>query len=113
MGDGRLIPGLGRVFDHCWNDERELVQIGELTRERVAEITGGLFSDPIPIRINSFLGPGCYDHVLIFGATVPHEVAGFAGGAKDFFPGVSGPELTNATHRLGALAGIENTIGRK
>jgi len=43
---------------------------------------------------------------------VPHEVAGFAGGAKYFFPGVAGPELTHTTHWLGALAGIENIIGR-
>jgi hypothetical protein len=50
--------------------------------------------------------------VLVFGATVPHEVAGFAGGAKYFFPGVAGPELTHTTHWLGALAGIENIIGQ-
>jgi lactate racemase len=43
---------------------------------------------------------------------VPHEVAGFAGGAKYFFPGVAGPELTHMTHWLGALAGIENIIGQ-
>jgi hypothetical protein len=49
--------------------------------------------------------------VLVFGATVPHEVAGFAGGAKYFFPGVAGPELTHMTHWLGALAGIESIIG--
>ena len=43
---------------------------------------------------------------------MPHEVAGFAGGAKYFFPGAAGAELTHATHWLGALTGIENTIGR-
>src|SRR5258706_5946318 len=43
---------------------------------------------------------------------MPHEVAGFAGGAKYFFPGVAGPELTHLTHWLGALATIENVIGR-
>jgi lactate racemase len=47
----------------------------------------------------------------MFGAGVPHEVAGFTGGAKYFFPGVAGPELTHTTHWLGALAGIENIIG--
>lgn len=112
VGDGETVPGLGHVFDHRWSDENELVQIGELSAKRVAEITGGIFTDAIPVRINRLLAPGIYDHVLIFGATVPHEVAGFAGGAKYFFPGVSGRELTNTTHWLGALAGIENTIGR-
>ena len=46
------------------------------------------------------------------GATLPHEVAGFAGGAKYFFPGVAGPDLTHLTHWLGALATIEKVIGR-
>jgi len=50
--------------------------------------------------------------VVVFSATVPHEVAGFAGGAKYFFPGVAGPDLTHATHWLGALATIEKVIGR-
>jgi len=48
----------------------------------------------------------------VLGGTVPHEVAGFAGGAKYFFPGVAGPELTHLTHWLGALATIERVIGR-
>jgi len=111
-GDGAEIPRVGRVFDHHWSDADELTEIGLLTADQVAKLTGGLFTKEIPLRINKLLAPANYDHVLIFGATVPHEVAGFAGGAKYFFPGVAGPELTHATHWLGALAGIENTIGR-
>jgi nickel-dependent lactate racemase len=112
IGDGMTVPGLGDVYNHHWSDPEQLIQIGELSAERVKEITNGLFEKPIPLTINKLLAPGNYDYVLIFGATVPHEVAGFAGGAKYFFPGVAGPELTHATHWLGALAGIENTIGR-
>ncbi|MEP7074595.1 MAG: lactate racemase domain-containing protein [Acidobacteriota bacterium] len=111
-GDGRNVPQIGQVFDHHWSNEGELAEIGVLTAERVSELTGGLCTKEIPLKINRLLAPGNYDHILIFGATVPHEVAGFAGGAKYFFPGVAGPELTHATHWLGALAGIENTIGR-
>ncbi|MGH9821423.1 MAG: lactate racemase domain-containing protein, partial [Pyrinomonadaceae bacterium] len=105
IGDGIVLDGLGRVYDHHWSDASELVQIGELTAGVVAELTNGLFKKAIPLTINRLLAPGGYDHILIFGATVPHEVAGFAGGAKYFFPGVSGSELTHATHWLGALAG--------
>jgi nickel-dependent lactate racemase len=112
IGDGREIPALGNVFDHHWSEADELVQIGELSEDEVIKLTGGLLTKPIPLRINKLLAPGNYDHVVIFGATVPHEVAGFAGGAKYLFPGVAGPELTHATHWLGALAGIENIIGR-
>ena len=105
-------PGFGNVFDHCWSDPDHLVEIGELSRERVCQMTGGLIDQPVPLTVNRLLAPGRYDTVLILGATVPHEVAGFAGGAKYFFPGVAGPELTHLTHWLGALVCVENVIGR-
>lgn len=110
--DGVRPHGLGRIFDHSWDDADELVALGELTAERVRSLTGGLLHGSVPVRLNRLLAPGVYDTVLVFGATVPHEVAGFAGGAKYFFPGVAGAELTHATHWLGALSGIENTIGK-
>jgi nickel-dependent lactate racemase len=106
------IPNLGQIFDHEWNRPEKLVSLGELPAEKVREITKGLFDEAIPLTINHLLAPGNYNVVLIFGATVPHEVAGFAGGAKYFFPGVSGAELTHKTHWLAALATIEKIIGR-
>jgi lactate racemase len=105
------LPGLGHIFDHDWADPGKLVTIGELSATRMREITGGLIEKSIRLNVNRLLAPGVYDTVLIFGATVPHEVAGFSGGAKYFFPGVSGPELTHATHWLSALSTIENVIG--
>jgi nickel-dependent lactate racemase len=110
--DSAQVPGLGRIFDHRWDVEEELITIGELDARRVRELTGGLIDQSIPLRVNRLLAAGRYDLILIFGATVPHEVAGFAGGAKYFFPGVAGPELTHVTHWLGALSAIENVIGR-
>jgi nickel-dependent lactate racemase len=101
----------GQLFDHRWDDPEELIVLGELSATTVSELTRGLIEQPVPVSINKLLAPGVYDTVLVFGATVPHEVAGFAGGAKYFFPGVAGPELTHTTHWLGALAGIENIIG--
>lgn len=112
LRDGTEVPGLGRIYDHGWDRPEELVKIGELSGARVRELTGGLMNEAIPLTINRLLAPGVYDTVLIFGATVPHEVAGYAGGAKYFFPGVAGPELTHATHWLGALATLERVIGR-
>ena len=102
----------GRIFDHCWDRADEIVTLGELSADKASALTGGLIDRAVPVTINRLLAPGVYDTVLVFGATVPHEVAGFAGGAKYFFPGVAGPELTHTTHWLGALAGIENTIGQ-
>jgi lactate racemase len=112
LPDGALSFGFGQIYDHQWNRPEELVTVGELSADRVRELTGGLLNESVSVNLNRLLGPGIYDTVLIFGATVPHEVAGFAGGAKYFFPGVAGPDLTHATHWLGALASIENVIGR-
>ncbi len=63
----------------------------------------------VPVRINRHIFD--YDHVLILGPTFPHEVAGFSGGAKYLFPGISGPEMINVSHWLGALVGVVDTIG--
>ena len=100
---GSAIPLLGTLFDHHWDRESELTTLGTIGADVIAKETGGLLRH---------LAPGRYDVVLVIGATVPHEVAGFAGGAKYFFPGVAGPELTHLTHWLGALATIERVIGR-
>ena len=113
IGWSKIAPdNIGGIFDHRWDREDELVTIGELSAALIASLTDGLMHESVPVRLNALLTPGKYDTVLVFGATMPHEVAGFAGGAKYFFPGVAGPELTHLTHWLGALATIENVIGR-
>ncbi len=112
VGNGETIPGFGKIFDHRWDCPQELVTIGELSAEKVSRLTGGLIEKSVPLTVNKLLARGNYDVILQFGATMPHEVAGFAGGAKYFFPGVAGAELTHATHWLGALATVENVIGR-
>ena len=110
--DGIGMAGLGQIFDHDWADPNALITIGQLDATRVQDLSAGLMDGVINLRVNQLLKKGLYDTVLVFGTTMPHEVAGFSGGAKYFFPGVSGPELTHATHWLGALASIEKTIGR-
>jgi len=106
------IPLLGTIFDHHWDRDSELTTLGTISADEIGAETGGLLRQSVSIRLNAHLSPGQYDVVLVVGATVPHEVAGFAGGAKYFFPGVAGPELTHLTHWLGALATIERVIGR-
>ena len=111
-GGPNELPVLGEVFDHHWDRASELTTLGRLTAAEISSLTGGLMGTEVPVRLNRRLAPGTYDYILVLGAVVPHEVAGFAGGAKYFFPGVAGPELTHLTHWLGALASIENVIGR-
>lgn len=111
--DTNVLPQIfGEIFDHEWNNPAELVRLGEIGAEQVSELSGGVFAEKIVVTSNKRVAPGAYDSIVIFSSTVPHEVAGFSGGAKYFFPGVSGRELTDATHWLGALAGIENVIGK-
>lgn len=113
IGADRIsIPNLGTIYDHRWNEPDELTTIGELSADEVEKISGGLIAEAIPLRINRLVASADYDLILVFGATMPHEVAGFAGGAKYFFPGVAGPELTHKTHWLAAMASVENIIGR-
>jgi nickel-dependent lactate racemase len=52
-----------------------------------------------------------YDRIIILGPTFPHEVVGFSGGAKYLFPGISGSEMIDVTHWLGALITILDMIG--
>ncbi len=99
----------GNIFDHEWNNAEKLCTIGTISDKKISEITNGSYSQSVDLTLNSLILD--YDIILILGATVPHEVAGFSGGAKYFFPGISGADLTNATHWIGALAGIENIIG--
>jgi nickel-dependent lactate racemase len=103
------------LLNHTWDDPSALETIGVITREKVKEISGenwhpSLDRD-VPIRIIK-KALTC-DHIIILGPTYPHEVAGFSGGAKYLYPGISGPELIHTTHWLGALVGIPGTIGIK
>src|SRR5690606_7832231 len=54
-----------------------------------------------------------HDHVLVVGPVFPHGAVGYWGGAKYLFPGVSGKDVIDVTHWLGALAGVRRTIGVK
>lgn len=105
-----LCPGV-RIFNHRWDLPEALATIGTLRSEEMAELTGGLMAESIPMRLNRLILD--YDQLLICGPVFPHEVAGFSGGAKYLFPGIAGPEIIDATHWLGALATSMRTIGVK
>lgn len=101
--------GKARVFNHRWDLPGTFVDLGTIPADKVAEASGGLLSEPILVKINRMLFD--YDQVLICGPVFPHEVAGFSGGNKYLFPGVSTGEMINQTHWLGALLGSYNLIG--
>jgi nickel-dependent lactate racemase len=103
------------LLNHAWNDPAALATLGVMTRTEVKELAGERWhpslDNDVEIRVNRAALE--YDQIIILGPTFPHEVAGFSGGAKYLFPGISGPEMINATHWLGALAGVVGTIGIK
>lgn len=103
------------LFNHNWSDPDALVQIGTLSSGQVRALAGPAWhpslGGDVPVRINRRALD--YDHLLILGPTFPHEVAGFSGGAKYLFPGISGPEMINVTHWLGALISIMQIIGTR
>jgi nickel-dependent lactate racemase len=105
---GKRSPNL-RVFNHEWNCDQALCTLGHLSAEETREISQGRLSLDVPVRINARIRD--YDLLLVLGPVFPHEVAGFSGGNKYFFPGISGPELLNFFHWLGALITNVEIIG--
>jgi nickel-dependent lactate racemase len=108
-GDWRArFPSL-RVFNHEWDRDEALTTLGTLTAAETRELSQGMLSLDVPVRINARIAD-C-DVLLVLGPVFPHEVVGFSGGNKYFFPGIAGPELLNFFHWLGALITNERIIG--
>jgi lactate racemase len=99
------------IFNHRWDEPGQLVELGEISEGEIAEITGGLLRQSVKVRLNKLIFD--YDQIIICGPTFPHEVVGFSGGNKYFFPGVSGAEVINFSHWLGAVITSYEVIGTK
>ncbi len=100
-----------RFFNHEWDRPESLIEVGCLSAAEMAEISEGRLSQDVPVTINAHIRD--YDRLVVLGPVFPHEVVGFSGGNKYFFPGISGPELLNAFHWLAALITNLAIIGRK
>ena len=103
-------PGL-TVLNHHWADPRTFATLGSIAAARVADLSRGMLREAVPVRINRAVLE--HDIALVVGPVFPHEVVGFSGGNKYFFPGVSGPELIDLSHWLGALITSAQIIGTK
>lgn len=99
-----------RVFNHEWWKPETFVSLGTIAAGEVAEISGGMLDERLDVRINRLVVE--HDRVIVCGPVFPHEVAGFSGGNKYFFPGVSGPEVISLSHWLGALITNREIIGK-
>lgn len=106
----RLYGGV-RLLNHRWDDPSALITLGTIPADEVADLSAGSLRQDLPVRLNRLiLG---YDHLLVCGPLFPHEVVGFSGGNKYFFPGIAGADIINVTHWLGALTTSYAIIGVK
>jgi len=107
----REFYGHVKFHNHQWDNPAALKQVGILHSGEINKLSDGLFALEVPVEINKLVFE--YDQVIIVGPVFPHEVVGFSGGNKYLFPGVSGPQLLNFFHWLGAVVTNPMIIGTK
>ena len=106
---GKDIPK-DRFIVHNWRTD--VVRIGEIPGEYVAEVSEGLIDTPISVEINKRLMDGTYDRIISIGQVVPHEVVGMANYNKNLLVGCGGTDIINQSHMLGAVYGMERMMGK-
>ena len=103
------------LLNHEWDNPAALTELGIIGEDQLRELCGPAWhhslGGDVPVNLNRAVLE--YDHILIVGPSFPHEVVGISGGAKYLFPGISGPQLINKFHWLGALITTMNIIGCK
>lgn len=100
-----------QFHNHEWDNPAMMRDLGTIPASEISELSGGLFAMDVPVHINKRLYE--YDQIVIIGPVFPHEVVGCSGGNKYLFPGVSGPEILNFFHWLGAVITNPMIIGNK
>jgi nickel-dependent lactate racemase len=99
------------IFNHQWEKSETFATIGEISDEEIAILSQGALKQQVSVRVNKLLFD--YDQIIICGPTFPHEVVGFSGGNKYFFPGIGGADVINFSHWLGAVITSYDIIGTK
>ena len=99
------------LYNHLWHKPDTFVTLGTISAEEANILSEGRLSSELPVRINRLVMD--YDIIVVCGPVFPHEVVGYSGGSKYFSPGISGLELINFTHWLGALISSYEIIGNK
>ncbi|GAB2844080.1 lactate racemase domain-containing protein [Actinoallomurus bryophytorum] len=103
-------PGV-TVRNHEWWDPAMLTSVGMIEGTALAALSDGRLTEPVDVRLNRAVVDS--DVTLVVGPVFPHEVVGFSGGNKYLFPGVSGQEVIDVSHWLGALITSSEIIGTR
>jgi nickel-dependent lactate racemase len=99
------------VVNHEWWEPDTFATLGHIGADRIAELSNGLLRHGVDVRVNRAVVE--HDVTLIVGPVFPHEVVGFSGGNKYLFPGVSGQQVIDLSHWLGALITSAAIIGTR
>jgi lactate racemase len=99
------------IHNHRWDLPETFMTLGTISSSEIESITGGMMNQPVEVRLNKLVFD--YDQIIVCGPTFPHEVVGFSGGNKYFFPGIGGAEVINFSHWLGAVITSYDVIGTK
>jgi nickel-dependent lactate racemase len=106
---GNTIPR-DRFLVHDWRDGVE--NVGQVPAALIQEWSEGKLDYAIDVAIDKQLVNGDYDLILSLGQIVPHEVVGMANYSKNIIVGLGGSDLINRSHYIGAIHGVERTMGR-
>lgn len=106
---GDSIP-MDRYIAHNWRND--VVKVGEVPGEFVAEVSEGLVDNKVDVEVNKRLLDKSYDLIISIGQVVPHEVVGMANYSKNIFVGCGGSNMINQSHMLGAFYGMERMMGQ-
>lgn len=106
----RQFPNV-HIYNHRWDLPGTFATLGTIPASEIAAITDGRLAQDVDVALNKMIFD--YDILIICGPVFPHEVVGFSGGNKYFFPGIGGPSVINFSHWLGALITSMEIIGRE
>ncbi len=99
------------IFNHHWERPETFCKLGVIPAAEIEQLSSGRMKQSVTVALNKLIFN--YDHVIIYGPVFPHEVVGFSGGHKYFFPGIAGPDIIGLTHWLGALLTSFSIIGKR
>jgi nickel-dependent lactate racemase len=89
------------IYNHDWQNPDALSCIGTISADEIELLSEGKLRQSVQVTINKRVHD--YDLLCIAGPVFPHEVIGFSGGNKYFYPGIAGAEILHLFHWLGAL----------
>ncbi|HLA84590.1 MAG TPA: lactate racemase domain-containing protein [Thermoguttaceae bacterium] len=108
----KMFPDVPRALIRRHDFRNDVVTIGHVPAEFVAEATEGIYDKPWPVELNRLIWEGGHDLILSIGQVVPHEVVGIANYNKNLFVGTGGAAGINESHFIGAAYGMERMMGR-